>query len=88
MIGFSHAKINLGLFVLDKRADGFHNLESAFWPVNWTDVLEVHHKDKPGLDLKISGREVPGSLDDNLISKAYHILRDRYFIGGVSAHLH
>jgi 4-diphosphocytidyl-2-C-methyl-D-erythritol kinase len=88
MIGFSHAKINLGLFVLDKRADGFHNLESAFWPVDWTDVLEIHHKDSPGLDLKISGRDVPGNVDDNLISQAYGILQNRHSIGGVSAHLH
>jgi 4-diphosphocytidyl-2-C-methyl-D-erythritol kinase len=78
MIGFSHAKINIGLFVMNKRSDGFHALESVFGPWHWTDVLELHHKDTPGLELKITGLEVPGGKEDNLIFKAYNLLASRY----------
>jgi 4-diphosphocytidyl-2-C-methyl-D-erythritol kinase len=88
MIGFSHAKINIGLFVMNKRSDGFHALESVFWPIAWTDALELHHKDTPGLELKITGLEVPGGKEDNLIFKAYNLLASRYDLGGVTAHLH
>ena len=41
MISFPHAKINLGLNILSKRSDGFHNLESLFVPVPWCDILEI-----------------------------------------------
>lgn len=88
MIGFSHAKINLGLFVMDKRPDGFHALESVFWPVDWTDVLEVHAKPEPGLELTMTGLEVPGTLESNLIVKAYELLAREFNIGGVAARLH
>tara|TARA_B100000768_G_scaffold180525_2_gene200761 strand:- start:3660 stop:4511 length:852 start_codon:yes stop_codon:yes gene_type:complete len=88
MIGLSHAKINLGLFVMNKRSDGFHDLESVFWPVDWTDVLEVHTKATPGLELKATGLKIPGGLDDNLIARAYTLLAERRSIGGASAHLH
>ena len=88
MIAFSHAKINLGLFVMNKRPDGFHALESVFWPVDWTDVLEVHAKPSPGLELKITGLEVPGNLESNLIAKAYELMAREFNIGGVTAHLH
>ena len=88
MIAFSHAKINLGLFVMNKRPDGFHALESVFWPVDWTDVLEVHAKPSPGLELKITGLEVPGTLETNLIAKAYELMAREFHMGGVTAHLH
>lgn len=88
MIGFAPAKINLGLFVTGKRSDGFHDLESVFWPVGWNDVLEVHRKDTPGLDLKITGLSIEGDATDNLVSRAYVLLQDRFGIGGVKAHLH
>ena len=87
MIGFAPAKINLGLFITGKRPDGFHALESCFWPVQWQDVLEVHKRPEPGLALRVSGIPIPGATDDNLIHRAYTLLHDRYSIGGVDAHL-
>ena len=41
MVVFPHAKINIGLFVTGKRNDGFHNLETIFFPVGWSDILEI-----------------------------------------------
>ena len=44
MLFFPNAKINLGLHILDKRKDGFHNLDTCFYPVDWQDVLELHEQ--------------------------------------------
>ena len=88
MIGFAPAKINLGLFVTGKRADGFHHLQSAFWPVGWNDVLEVHRSETDGLDLHLTGLAIDGDPVSNLVSRAYHLMKEHYGIGGVTAHLH
>jgi 4-diphosphocytidyl-2-C-methyl-D-erythritol kinase len=88
MIGFAHAKINLGLFVTAKRPDGFHDLESLFVPVNWYDILEVQAVDAPGLRLDTTGLSIPGDPQQNLVHRAYNLLRERHGIGGVHAHLH
>ena len=41
MLSFPNAKINLGLHIVEKRADGYHNIETVFYPVGWKDVLEI-----------------------------------------------
>lgn len=87
MIAFAPAKINLGLFVTGKRSDGFHDLESVFWPIHWKDVLEVHQRTEAGLDLTVSGLAIDGDPENNLVHRAYDLVRDRYGIGGVKAHL-
>jgi 4-diphosphocytidyl-2-C-methyl-D-erythritol kinase len=87
MIGFAPAKINLGLFVTGKRSDGYHDLESAFWPVGWNDAIEVHRKDEPGLELTVSGLAIDGDPSNNLVSRAYNLIQTRYGVGGVKAHL-
>lgn len=87
MIGFAPAKINLGLFVTNKRSDGYHDLESAFWPVGWNDVLEVHRRGEAGLELTVSGLAIDGAPSNNLVRRAYELVRDRFGIGGVKAHL-
>lgn len=84
MITFPNAKINIGLNIIEKRSDGFHNIESVFYPVQWRDVLEiiVNDKNTPNSRLQIpnsieftsSGLEIPGSTDSNLIIKAYKLL--------------
>ena len=55
MVVFPHAKINIGLFVTGKRNDGFHNLETIFFPVGWSDILKLGgEKEKAGVsDLRI-----------------------------------
>lgn len=73
MITFPNAKINIGLRITGKRDDGFHNIESIFYPIPLKDALEIVHSDK--LEFTASGLPIPGSADDNLCLKAYHLLK-------------
>ena len=70
MITFPNAKINLGLFITDKRPDGYHNIESLFYPINITDILEAGSFQKKSPLLQISGITIEGNTDSNLVSKA------------------
>ncbi len=86
MVAFPFCKINLGLSVLSKREDGFHNLETCFYPVSWTDVLEIILSDK--FAFTTSGNKIPGDPDDNLCVKAYQLLKKDFDLDPVSIHLH
>lgn len=86
MVSFPPCKINLGLNVLRKRPDGFHDLVSCFYPVPWTDVLEIVPAKQ--FTFTISGKEVPGSTLDNLCAKAYELLKKEFPLEPVSIHLH
>ena len=86
MITFPNAKINIGLNILRKRADEFHDIESLFYPVAFFDVLElVKSKD---FEFKSTGLGIPGYSDNNLCIKAYNIIKNDYSIGNVKMHLH
>ncbi|MFL5727845.1 MAG: 4-(cytidine 5'-diphospho)-2-C-methyl-D-erythritol kinase, partial [Cytophagaceae bacterium] len=61
MVVFPNAKINLGLNITEKRGDGFHNLESCFYPVAWKDALEILPSEK--FHFGISGIKIPGDQD-------------------------
>lgn len=86
MVTFPNAKINLGLNIISKRADGFHNLESCFYPIPWQDALEI----LPAKDFYFSssGIEIPGSRESNLCVKVYELLRKRFSLPPVNIHLH
>ena len=86
MIVFPNAKINLGLNIVSKRADGFHNIESVFYPIAIEDVVEFIPADV--LELSISGLAVVGNVDDNLIFKAYHLLKKDFQLPNLNIHLH
>jgi len=86
MILFPNAKINLGLYVTEKRADGFHNLESVFFPINWTDILEITPQDS--FEFSSSGLAISGDVKNNLCYRAYQILQNDFQIPGVHIHLH
>lgn len=79
MILFPNAKINLGLFVTEKRADGYHNLESIFVPVPLSDVLEIIPSDKP-THLQIKGIALDSDMKSNLVYKAWDLLKQHYDI--------
>jgi 4-diphosphocytidyl-2-C-methyl-D-erythritol kinase len=86
MITFPNTKLNLGLHVVRKRPDGFHDLESCFYPVQWCDALEM----LPGEELhfSLSGIPVPGDPDTNLCVQAYHLLRQDHPLPPVQMQLH
>lgn len=88
MISFPHCKINLGLHVIHKREDGFHNIESVFYPVNWCDVLEIMEVGSKPFDLTISGLEVKGDPEKNLCYKAWQLLSRDFKLPNLSCYLH
>ncbi len=77
MITFPNAKINLGLDVVEKRPDGYHNLETIFYPITLQDILEItpaHNDDAPAYTFRMFNAHFDGSDEDNLVVKAYKIL--------------
>ncbi|GAA4837833.1 4-(cytidine 5'-diphospho)-2-C-methyl-D-erythritol kinase [Algivirga pacifica] len=86
MILFPNAKINLGLNVLYKRPDGFHALQSCFYPVGWADVLEITEAES--YKFTSTGIEIPGDPSNNLCTKAYDLLKKDFDIPAVHIHLH
>jgi len=78
MIQFPNCKINLGLSILEKRGDGFHSLETVFYPVALNDLLEIIAVSGNPNELVAftnSGNPIPGSITSNLCVKAYHLLK-------------
>jgi 4-diphosphocytidyl-2-C-methyl-D-erythritol kinase len=73
MICFPNIKINLGLYITGKREDGFHNLESIFYPVPFCDVLEIIPSQK--FSFQTEGITATENPEDNLCVKAYRLLQ-------------
>lgn len=95
MLNFPNCKINLGLNIVAKRADGYHDLETVFYPIPFCDALEIIEdktdtgKDVPGINFNTSGLAIPGSSDNNLCIKAYRLLqKDFPDIPPIQMHLH
>ena len=76
MLCFPNCKINIGLYITRKREDGYHDIETVFYPVQVRDVLEIVPAEKD--DMHISGLSVSGNLNDNLVWKALQLLRPVY----------
>lgn len=77
MILFPNAKINLGLDILRRRPDGYHDIETVMVPVAWRDVLEIVPSRTGETMLTVSGREVNCPPEKNLVMKAYRALESR-----------
>lgn len=76
MLLYPNAKINLGLNVVEKRPDGYHNIETVFYPIGLCDVLEVETSETcTDYSFSSTGIPIDGDPEDNLIVKAYHLLR-------------
>lgn len=91
MILFPNAKINIGLFVTEKRPDGFHNLETIFYPVpDLADILEIKIADAPNgtVNFKNSGLLIDCPEEKNLVIKAYRLLEREFTLPAVNIHLH
>lgn len=93
MIVFPCAKINLGLNVVAKRADGYHDIETVFYPIPLYDALEIKYMsdDFPSLercDIKITGNDIECDEEDNLVVRAYNLLAADFNLPRVHAHLY
>ncbi|HLA57141.1 MAG TPA: 4-(cytidine 5'-diphospho)-2-C-methyl-D-erythritol kinase [Puia sp.] len=87
MIVFPHAKINLGLSIISKRPDGFHDLETVFYPVPLRDALEIVPSEE-NLFFQ-TGLSIPGEQDGNLVLKACRLLKKYHpHIKPLEIHLH
>lgn len=101
MVVFPNVKINLGLSITGKRADGFHNIESVMYPVNWCECLEVCSPNESALNYGIAnsvaesgkvrlfmyGIDIPGNGADNLCIRVYHLLEAWFNLPAVDIHL-
>jgi 4-diphosphocytidyl-2-C-methyl-D-erythritol kinase len=88
MIVFPNCKINLGLNILGKRDDGFHDLETVFFPLALHDVLEILPSLNKLTQLTVTGI-LPGNPEDNLCMKAFHLLKKDYpQLPEINMHLH
>ena len=91
MVSFPNCKINIGLHVVNKRADGFHDIETIFYPVNLKDAVEiVEDKGKSKtVTYTQTGLSISGTADDNLCLKAYHLLKKDFpQLSNIKMHLH
>ena len=87
MVIFPNSKINLGLNVVGKRNDGYHDIETVFFPVQLRDALEVIEKEK--FEFSTSGSPIEVETEKNLCIKAYHLLKkDLPHLPMVQMHLH
>ena len=94
MITYPNAKLNLGLNVVAKRADGYHDLETVFYPVPITDALEVFPMDPDfpsavDCDLKVTNLHIEGDEQKNLVVRAYQLLKQDFpTLPRIHAHLY
>ena len=91
MIIYPNAKINIGLNVVERRKDGYHNIETIFYPIELQDVIELKtdgRKKKNTCTLRLTGELLDGSPDDNLVVKAYRLLADDFVLPHFDIHLH
>lgn len=90
MITFPNAKINLGLSITEKRPDGYHLLETVFYPVALEDALEI--RTAPASEQKFTihqyGLDIAGRPEDNLVVKAYLLLEKAFHLPPIDIHLY
>lgn len=85
MITFPKAKVNIGLQVTEKRPDGFHNLETLFFPTDISDILEIVEQNKTSISLY--GLTIDTLAEDNICLKAYNLLKEDFNLPPVEIHL-
>ena len=88
MVAFPNCKINLGLRVIEKREDGFHNIETIFYPIPLHDALEIIES-KNEDSFTTTGINIDAAADNNICIKAYNLLKSDFpFMPPVKMHLH
>jgi 4-diphosphocytidyl-2-C-methyl-D-erythritol kinase len=86
MILYPPCKINLGLHILHKRNDGFHELDTCMYEIPLYDILEIIPSEE--FVFTSSGLEIPGDSDNNLCVKAFKLIKEKHEISNVKIHLH
>ncbi|MDE5424045.1 4-(cytidine 5'-diphospho)-2-C-methyl-D-erythritol kinase [Ancylomarina sp. DW003] len=89
MLTYSNAKINIGLNIVEKRNDGFHNIETIFFPIGMRDAIEIADS-KEDTPYTFSASGIPINIDakDNIVVKAYELIRAKYNFPAQDIHLH
>ncbi|MFO7789738.1 MAG: 4-(cytidine 5'-diphospho)-2-C-methyl-D-erythritol kinase [Bacteroidota bacterium] len=87
MLSFPNAKINIGLYITGKQDNGYHNIETVFYPVPLYDILEVVPSEKR-TTINLSGIKIPCAPEENLVFKAWKTLHKAYDIPPVKINLH
>jgi len=87
MITFPNAKINIGLNIVEKRPDGYHNLETIFYPIPVKDALEIVSSNEEKHSFHSSGILIEGDPNKNLVMKALHLLEKDFHIPGLNIYL-
>lgn len=89
MLVFPNAKINLGLNITEKRPDGYHNLETVFYPIPIEDALEINmlHGGNDKFRIHQAGLEIAGEAENNLVVKAYKLLDEAFNLPPIDIHL-
>ncbi|MDP2423522.1 MAG: 4-(cytidine 5'-diphospho)-2-C-methyl-D-erythritol kinase [Bacteroidales bacterium] len=88
MVVFPNAKINLGLWIKNKRPDGFHEIETCFYPVPLHEILEIMEVEPGNEVFRTTGLNIPAKVEDNLVKKAYELLKKDYYFPPLHIHLH
>lgn len=87
MLLFPNAKINLGLDILRRRPDGYHDIETVMYPVPWRDVLEIVPAQGQETTLTVTGQRVDCPIEKNLVMKAYRAMEKRFKLPPVNIYL-
>lgn len=91
MLDFPNAKINIGLNILQKREDGFHDIETLFYPIGLKDVLECVPADEgqeEHFSFHVTGATFEEDKTQNLCVKAWNLMHDKYNLPRTNMHLH
>ncbi|MDR2087409.1 MAG: 4-(cytidine 5'-diphospho)-2-C-methyl-D-erythritol kinase, partial [Dysgonamonadaceae bacterium] len=86
MISFPNAKINLGLYIVSKRSDGYHNIETIFYPIRLYDVLEIVPAEGK-TTFTPSGIPIDENPNNNLVMRAFNLLRNDYDLPEIAIYL-
>ena len=88
MVLFPNAKINIGLNILRKRVDGYHDIETLFYPIGLKDALEYVENGRNQVRLVCTGLPIEVEQEQNIVVKAYRILQEDHKLPGLDIHLH
>jgi len=88
MVVFPNAKINVGLNVVEKRIDGFHNIETIFYPIPLCDILEFNKASDGIFVFENTGLKIDGETEKNLVVKAFRLVQKDFMLPEIKIHLH